>query len=200
CTFLINSACHFIGTQPYSKKNSARDNSILAIFTYGEGYHNYHHKFQADYRNGIRWYHWDPTKWLISGMAKLRFAHNLKQVSPDEILKARLTIEEEQLRARGVPAETLSSFRFRVEEAQKRLTRLKSDYAAFKATKREQFDKYLQEKRQQYELLRDEASVQYERMFESWTIQKQALRAQVRDAKLQFRVARQEWKQLREAA
>ena len=42
-----------------------------AFLTYGEGYHNFHHIFQADYRNGIRWWQWDPTKWMISLCSKL---------------------------------------------------------------------------------------------------------------------------------
>ncbi|MBA2433531.1 MAG: fatty acid desaturase, partial [Chthoniobacterales bacterium] len=54
CTFLINSACHTMGRQPYSTKCSARDSFLLAIFTFGEGYHNYHHEFQHDYRNGVK--------------------------------------------------------------------------------------------------------------------------------------------------
>ena len=51
-TFCINSLCHMIGQRPYSTSHSARDSWIAAIFTMGEGYHNYHHEFQWDYRNG----------------------------------------------------------------------------------------------------------------------------------------------------
>src|SRR5260370_504639 len=69
CTFLINSACHTIGRQPYSTKCSARDSFLMAIFTFGEGYHNYHHEFQHDYRNGVKPWQWDPTKSLISKSA-----------------------------------------------------------------------------------------------------------------------------------
>jgi stearoyl-CoA desaturase (delta-9 desaturase) len=61
CTFLINSACHTIGRQPYSTRCSARDSLFLALFTFGEGYHNYHHEFQHDYRNGVKPWQWDPT-------------------------------------------------------------------------------------------------------------------------------------------
>ena len=59
------------GTRPYTDTNSARDNFFLAIFTWGEGYHNYHHFFQYDYRNGVKWWQYDPTKWLISALAKV---------------------------------------------------------------------------------------------------------------------------------
>ena len=52
-TFFINSLAHIWGSQPFTDRNSARDNGILAFFTFGEGYHNFHHLFENDYRNGI---------------------------------------------------------------------------------------------------------------------------------------------------
>ena len=64
CTWFINSLCHTIGSKTYARELSAVDNALLA-FNFGEGYHNYHHSFAADYRNGIRWYHFDPSKWVI---------------------------------------------------------------------------------------------------------------------------------------
>ena len=65
CTFCINSLCHYLGTRPYSSRCSARDSWFMALLTFGEGYHNYHHEFQHDYRNGVKPWQWDPTKWLI---------------------------------------------------------------------------------------------------------------------------------------
>ncbi|ELA08065.1 delta-9 acyl-phospholipid desaturase [Moraxella macacae 0408225] len=79
-TFFINSLCHMFGTRPYTDSNTARDNAILAIFTWGEGYHNYHHYFQYDYRNGVKWWQYDPTKWIIYGLSKVGLAKELKRV------------------------------------------------------------------------------------------------------------------------
>ena len=59
------------GTQPYTDENTARDNPVLAFLTYGEGYHNFHHIFQNDYRNGVKWYQWDSTKWILALLAAL---------------------------------------------------------------------------------------------------------------------------------
>jgi len=87
-TFFINSLAHFWGTRPYTEDNSARDNGLLAFLTYGEGYHNYHHIFQSDYRNGIRWWQWDPTKWLIALCARLGLASNLNRVPDFRIQRA----------------------------------------------------------------------------------------------------------------
>ena len=73
-TFFINSLAPLLGFAPLTESNSARDNGFLAFLTYGEGYHNFHHIFQTDYRNGIRWWQWDPTKWMISLCSRLGLA------------------------------------------------------------------------------------------------------------------------------
>ena len=91
-TFLINSACHVMGRQPYSRKCSARDSWLLAVFTLGEGYHNYHHEFQYDYRNGVRPWHVDPTKWIIWSLSKLGLARNLRRASPEKIRAAQARV------------------------------------------------------------------------------------------------------------
>jgi stearoyl-CoA desaturase (delta-9 desaturase) len=92
-TFFINSLAHMWGRRPYTDENTARDNDILAIFTYGEGYHNYHHLFQYDYRNGVRWYQIDPTKWLIAGLACMGLTKNLKRCPAFAIEKARIAMQ-----------------------------------------------------------------------------------------------------------
>ena len=68
-TFFINSLCHMIGRQPYSREHSARDSAVMAVLAFGEGYHNYHHSFPFDYRNGIKGWHFDPAKWTIYGLS-----------------------------------------------------------------------------------------------------------------------------------
>jgi stearoyl-CoA desaturase (delta-9 desaturase) len=87
-TFFINSACHCMGRQPYSTKCSARDSFFLALFTLGEGYHNYHHEFQYDYRNGVKPWQWDPTKWLIWVLSKIGVTSHLRRVPSDKIAAA----------------------------------------------------------------------------------------------------------------
>ena len=96
-TFFINSAAHFFGTRPYTDSNTARDNAFLAPLTYGEGYHNYHHMWQWDYRNGVKWYQFDPTKWLIFAMACVGLANGLRRVPDAAIRRARLAMEEKTL-------------------------------------------------------------------------------------------------------
>ncbi len=92
--FFINSYAHTFGTKPYDLDTSARDNWLGAILTNGEGYHNYHHRFPNDYRNGIRWYHYDPTKWLIWVLSLVGLAKDLRRTPQEQIQNAlRLTRE-----------------------------------------------------------------------------------------------------------
>jgi stearoyl-CoA desaturase (delta-9 desaturase) len=92
-TFFINSLAHMWGKQPYTDENTARDQHFLALITYGEGYHNYHHLFQSDYRCGIRWWHLDINKWFISTCALLGLVKNRKRAPQFKILRARLNME-----------------------------------------------------------------------------------------------------------
>ncbi len=87
-TFLINSAAHTWGTQPYSTANTSRDSPILSFFTFGEGYHNFHHTFQADYRNGHKWYHWDPSKWWIKSASWVGMTKDLHRI-PKKTIESR---------------------------------------------------------------------------------------------------------------
>jgi len=107
-TFFINSLAHMWGKQPYTDENTARDQHFLALITYGEGYHNYHHLFQSDYRCGVRWWHLDINKWFISTCALLGLAKNRKRAPQFKILRARLNMEfkaaRQKLEKAGVSA------------------------------------------------------------------------------------------------
>ena len=89
-TFLVNSVAHLYGTRPYTEANSGRDNALLAFITNGEGYHNFHHKFPSDFRNGVRWYQWDPTKWFIAVLELFGLARHLVRTPASVIERTRV--------------------------------------------------------------------------------------------------------------
>lgn len=127
-TFLINSAAHCFGKQTYTDKHTARDSIIMAFLTFGEGYHNFHHSFQIDYRNGTKWYHWDPTKWAIRSLAFLGLAKKLREAPREEILKARISMEERQLIQIGACADRMAQLKQQIFEAQMKLKALRTSY------------------------------------------------------------------------
>ena len=99
-TLFIHSPCTFIGSQPYSDKHTARDNAITAFLTWGEGYHNFHHEFANDYRNGVRWYQFDPGKWANTMMSYLHLAWGLKRVPDTTIKQRRMQMQKGELVSR----------------------------------------------------------------------------------------------------
>jgi stearoyl-CoA desaturase (Delta-9 desaturase) len=84
-TFCINSICHLWGSQPHGQSNSSRNSWWVSFFTFGEGFHNYHHTYPSDYRNGPRWYNFDPSKWLIFSLFVLGFATCLHRSSSTSV-------------------------------------------------------------------------------------------------------------------
>lgn len=148
-TFFINSLCHTLGNQPYSDEHSARDSYLMAFFAFGEGYHNFHHQFQSDYRNGIHWYDWDPTKWVVNILASVGSAYNLKKISHATILKARVLMEEKRLIREGIPAEAIHPFKMKVEEAGRKWKTLREDYLAMKVGMKEKSQEKLKTMRRE---------------------------------------------------
>lgn len=178
-TWLINSLAHFWGRQTYSEASSARDNPILALITYGEGYHNYHHTFQWDYRNGIRWWHYDPTKWFIRACSFLGLTSDLKRCSPVAIETARLDMQY-RMATRKYGSD---------KSADKWLQRLEQEYEQLKAT----LQQWAQHRQQWYETRTSE-------LHEKWSHwERLQLRDSYREARYRLKLQRQRWKELIES-
>jgi stearoyl-CoA desaturase (Delta-9 desaturase) len=96
-TFFINSLAHMWGKRPYSDENTAVDSGLVALLTWGEGYHNYHHAFQADFRNGVRWWQYDPSKWVINLFAWVGLAYDRRRTPTFKIERARLQMQLRRL-------------------------------------------------------------------------------------------------------
>jgi stearoyl-CoA desaturase (delta-9 desaturase) len=119
-TWFINSWAHTGKRRPFNPDVTANDNWFLALFTFGEGFHNYHHAFPNDYRNGIRAFDWDPSKWLIWTMSKLGIAYDLKRVSPAAMWRRRVETLLAYQGSASTRAELLQSTRESLERVAQR--------------------------------------------------------------------------------
>jgi stearoyl-CoA desaturase (delta-9 desaturase) len=141
-TFLINSLAHCVGDQTYSDSHSARDNWFAAFLTFGEGFHNYHHEFPSDYRNGVRLYDWDPSKWLIYALSLIGQTWHLKRVRNEIIVRKAVQMREKRLNRklashysqplRKHAERIFKRLRLRVERAARELSHLRNQYAEVK--------------------------------------------------------------------
>jgi len=178
-TFCINSLCHMLGSATYDPDSTAKDNWFSALSTNGEGYHNFHHRFPSDYRNGVRWYHFDPSKWLIATLAHLGLTWDLKEVSQFRILAARLHAENvcvtralESLQKKHADhARAKEIWILRYELVRRHLTEWQSQFEAYQIVLRE-------------------------RMTDSSRELRLSARKKMKDARRQYRVAHEQWKEL----
>ncbi|KAJ2438460.1 stearoyl-CoA 9-desaturase [Coemansia sp. RSA 2440] len=115
-TFCINSLAHTIGRRSYDDVQTARDSWVTALVTMGEGYHNFHHQFPNDYRNAIRFYQYDPTKWFIRIASTMGLAYDLKTFPANEIEKGQIQMRMKELEMKrakltfGTPVNKLPVF------------------------------------------------------------------------------------------
>ncbi|GAB5387809.1 MAG: fatty acid desaturase [Alphaproteobacteria bacterium] len=115
-TFCVNSLVHFFGKRTYTA-NTSRDLWWFFPFLLGENWHNFHHAFARDYRNGHKWYHADVHKWIIAGMEKCGLAWDLVRTS-EERIHAKVVDTSEKLEAqRSGLADAMDRARKALEEA-----------------------------------------------------------------------------------
>lgn len=181
-TFFINSAAHMLGSRPYSEGTSARDSWILAPLTYGEGYHNFHHTWQWDYRNGVHWYQWDSTKWILGALSGLGLVSSLRRVDPAALDRAMVALEIARLERRLAEANPM---RQRLAEAHARLD------AALAA---------LQTRREAWQRQKAEWKAKGRARADQWQTMKAEARATLRQQQAELALAWADWKAARRAA
>ena len=81
-TVTINSFAHRFGSRRYKTRDDSRNNWLLALITFGEGWHNNHHHFPGSARNGFFWWEYDLTFYLLKLMSWCRLVWDLKPVPP----------------------------------------------------------------------------------------------------------------------
>jgi len=88
CTFAINSLAHRVGSRPYATRDQSRNNAWLALLTFGEGWHNNHHRFPGAARQGFRWWELDLSWVGLRVLAALGLVWDLRAV-PVRVLRER---------------------------------------------------------------------------------------------------------------
>ena len=81
-TWSVNSICHTFGKQPYATHDMSRNNWIMGLLAFGEGWHNNHHAFPRSAFHGLRWWEFDTSALLIRGLEAVGLAWNVQRVTP----------------------------------------------------------------------------------------------------------------------
>jgi len=94
-TFSVNSICHMFGRRDYRSRDESRNNWLVALLVFGEGWHNNHHAFPASARHGLHRFQIDLSWLVIRGLEKLRLVWNVKV--PDELQMQRKRLQAANL-------------------------------------------------------------------------------------------------------
>lgn len=79
-TYFVNSLAHVIGTQRFETGDDSRNNLLIALLTWGEGWHNNHHYYQGSARQGFYWWEIDVTYLVLKFLSLFGIVWNLKPV------------------------------------------------------------------------------------------------------------------------
>jgi stearoyl-CoA desaturase (delta-9 desaturase) len=78
CTWLVNSGTHLWGTQRFATGDDSRNNMLIALLSFGEGWHNNHHAHPQSARHGLRWWEIDINWYTISALRRLGLISAIK--------------------------------------------------------------------------------------------------------------------------
>lgn len=84
-TWLVNSATHSWGSRRFATRDLSTNSWWVALFTFGEGWHNNHHAHPVSARHGLKWYEVDLNWYAIWTLKKLGLARHVYRVKLSEL-------------------------------------------------------------------------------------------------------------------
>jgi stearoyl-CoA desaturase (delta-9 desaturase) len=87
-TWSVNSVCHMFGKQPASTRDKSRNFAPLALISFGESWHNFHHAHPASARHGALPRQLDPSAALIAAFERLGWVDDVRWPSRSQIASA----------------------------------------------------------------------------------------------------------------
>ena len=87
-TWSVNSVCHTFGTRMFDTTDRSKNNWLVGLLAFGEGWHNNHHAFPRSAFHGLRWWQVDISAYIIRGLERLGLAQQVWRI-PTERLEAR---------------------------------------------------------------------------------------------------------------
>ncbi|WP_370944684.1 acyl-CoA desaturase [Amycolatopsis sp. cg5] len=86
-TWSVNSICHMIGERPFAARDKSANFWPLAIFSFGESWHNLHHADPTSARHGVQRGQIDISARVIWIFEKLGWAHSVRWPTPQRLAK-----------------------------------------------------------------------------------------------------------------
>ena len=87
----VNYFCHKYGNRRFETNDQSTNNALVAILSYGEGWHNNHHQYPTTAKAGFRWWEIDMYYWVIYLFSKLGLVWDVRQPPQEMMSKAAVT-------------------------------------------------------------------------------------------------------------
>lgn len=107
-TWSVNSVCHTFGKREFETNDRSRNEWVVGLLGFGEGWHNNHHAFPRSAFHGLHWWQFDLSGYVIWMFERVGLAKNVYRVSPAmrarwAVSKANATPIEPQLKEELLP-------------------------------------------------------------------------------------------------
>jgi stearoyl-CoA desaturase (delta-9 desaturase) len=81
-TFLVNSMAHGFGRRRFPTKDDSRNNFLIALIAFGEGWHNNHHYAPSSERQGFYWWEIDLSHCILKALDWCGIVWDLQEPPP----------------------------------------------------------------------------------------------------------------------
>ncbi len=86
-TWSVNSVCHTFGSKPYETTDRSKNEWVVGLLGFGEGWHNNHHAFPRSAAHGLKWYQFDLSAYIIRFLAWVRLARDVWIVKKGQLVR-----------------------------------------------------------------------------------------------------------------
>jgi len=81
-TWSVNSVCHTFGKREFETRDRSRNEWVVGLLGFGEGWHNNHHAFPRSAFHGLHWWQFDLSGYVIWTLERVGLVRDVYRVSP----------------------------------------------------------------------------------------------------------------------
>ncbi len=86
-TWSVNSVCHTFGRREFETTDRSRNEWVVGLLAFGEGWHNNHHAFPRSAFHGLHWWQFDLSGYVIRLLERIGLAREVYRVSPEQLAR-----------------------------------------------------------------------------------------------------------------
>ncbi len=101
-TWSVNSVCHTFGKREFETPDRSRNEWLVGLLAFGEGWHNNHHAFPRSAFHGLHWWQVDISSYIIWTLERVGLVKEVYRVSP--AMRARRSIMDAKANIRSQAA------------------------------------------------------------------------------------------------